>query len=72
MKNELLKLLEESTDYVSGEDISKKFNVSRSAIWKHMKALKEAGYIIEGISKKGYKLISSPDLLVKVYFITLQ
>lgn len=65
MKNELLKLLEQSTDHVSGEDISKKFNVSRSAIWKHMKALKEAGYIIEGISKKGYKLISSPDLLLE-------
>lgn len=65
MKNKLLKLLEESKDYISGEEISKIFNVSRSAIWKHIKALKEAGYTIEGVSKKGYKLISSPDLLLE-------
>lgn len=65
MKNELLKLLEDSTNYVSGEEISNKFNVSRSAIWKHIKVLKESGYVIEGVSKKGYKLISSPDLLLE-------
>jgi BirA family biotin operon repressor/biotin-[acetyl-CoA-carboxylase] ligase len=65
MKNKLLKLLEESKDYISGEEISKIFNVSRSAIWKHIKALKEVGYTIEGVSKKGYKLISSPDLLLE-------
>lgn len=65
MKSDLLKLLKSKDDYVSGEEISQIFNVSRSAIWKHIKALKEAGYVIEGVSKKGYKLISSPDLLSK-------
>lgn len=65
MKNDLLKLLKDSNDYVSGEQISEKFNVSRSAIWKHIKALKDMGYEIEGVSKKGYKLLSSPDLLIE-------
>ena len=63
MKSKLLDLLRNSNDYISGEELSKIFNVSRSAIWKHMKSLKEDGYEIEGISKKGYKLISSPDII---------
>ena len=65
MNIDLLNLLKESSDYISGEEISQKFNVSRSAIWKQIKSLKDAGYIIEGISNKGYKLISSPDLIIK-------
>lgn len=65
MNLELLNLLKNSDDYISGEEISKKFNVSRSAIWKQINTLKNAGYIIDGISKKGYKLISCPDLIIK-------
>lgn len=61
MNYELLKLLKDRNDYVSGEEISKLFNVTRSSVWKHIKALKDQGYDIEGISRKGYKLISSPD-----------
>lgn len=63
MKSELLNLLRNSKDYISGEELSKLFNISRSAIWKQIKSLKEDGYEIEGISKKGYKLISSPDII---------
>lgn len=61
MNYELLKLLRDRNDYVSGEEISKQFNVTRSSIWKHIKSLKDQGYEIEGVSRKGYKLISSPD-----------
>lgn len=61
MNYELLKLLKDRNDYVSGEEISKQFNVTRSSIWKHIKSLKDQGYEIEGVSRKGYKLISSPD-----------
>lgn len=63
MKSKLLNLLRSSNDYISGEELSKIFNVSRSAIWKQIKSLKDDGYEIEGVSKKGYKLISSPDLI---------
>lgn len=63
MKNEILKLLKESEDFISGESISKEFGVTRAAIWKSIKALKEEGYDIESISKKGYRLLSSPDIL---------
>lgn len=64
MKDEILKLLKENGDnFLSGEDISDKFGVSRAAIWKHMNTLKEEGYKIESVSRKGYRLIESPDIL---------
>ncbi len=64
MKGEILKVLKQNNQgFVSGEDISEKFNVSRSAIWKHINTLKEEGYIIESVPRRGYKLISTPDIL---------
>lgn len=63
MKEKILKLLSESDDYISGEKISQTLGVTRASVWKHIKALKEDGYEINGISKKGYKLISTPDII---------
>ena len=64
MNIELLNLLKSNKNYISGEEISKKFNITRSAVWKQIKILKNNGYKIEGITKKGYKLISCPDILL--------
>lgn len=63
MKEKILKLLSESDDYISGEKISQTLGVTRASVWKHIKNLKEDGYEIDGISKKGYKLISTPDII---------
>lgn len=63
MKEKILKLLSESDDYISGEKISQTLGVTRASVWKHIKTLKEDGYEIDGISKKGYKLISTPDII---------
>lgn len=63
MKDKILELLKSSNGFVSGEEISRTFGVSRTAIWKYMNALKEDGYKIESYSKKGYKLVTSPDIL---------
>ncbi|MDD3224178.1 MAG: biotin--[acetyl-CoA-carboxylase] ligase [Clostridium sp.] len=64
MKEEILKLLKEGRNsFVSGTEISKKFGVTRTAIWKYINQLKNEGYNIESVSKRGYKLISSPDIL---------
>lgn len=64
MRNEILKLLKKNNeDFLSGQYISDNLGVTRSAIWKHMKLLKEEGYEIEAVSNKGYRLVSSPDLL---------
>ncbi|OOM77673.1 biotin--[acetyl-CoA-carboxylase] ligase [Clostridium sp. BL-8] len=71
MEDKILNELKNATDYISGEYLSSTLNVSRTAIWKHIKNLKLKGYIIEGISNKGYKLISSPDLLDKNEILSL-
>ncbi|KGK87702.1 biotin--[acetyl-CoA-carboxylase] ligase [Clostridium sp. HMP27] len=64
MKEEIIRLLKKNqNEFISGEDISSALGISRAAVWKYMKAIKEDGYNIESVSRKGYKLISSPDLL---------
>ncbi|WP_261753284.1 biotin--[acetyl-CoA-carboxylase] ligase [Tenuibacillus multivorans] len=47
--------------YVSGQELSNMLNISRSAVWKHMNELKKDGYQIEGVTKKGYRIINSPN-----------
>lgn len=61
MKTELLTVLREADGYVSGQDLCEKFGVSRTAVWKAVNQLKEAGYEIESIQNKGYRLVASPD-----------
>ena len=53
----ILRLLKkESHSYLSGQALSKVFGISRTAIWKHIKAIKEMGYVIEASPAKGYRL----------------
>jgi BirA family biotin operon repressor/biotin-[acetyl-CoA-carboxylase] ligase len=58
MRKAILETLMNNTDrYISGEDLSNEFGVSRTAVWKAIKHLKEQGYAIESVTRKGYKLI---------------
>lgn len=60
----ILRLFREAgSGFVSGEMISRELQVSRTAVWKNIKALREVGYIIEAIPSRGYQLLSSPDIL---------
>ncbi|KJS15399.1 MAG: biotin [Peptococcaceae bacterium BRH_c4b] len=64
MKSIVLKLLRENyPDYTSGEEICKNLGVSRTAIWKHVQALRAKGYDIESQTKSGYRLLAVPDRL---------
>lgn len=65
MRREILKILRESNGkFVSGESIAKKFNISRTAVWKHVQGLRKIGYTIDSVVKSGYALYSPPDLLL--------
>ena len=60
----ILRLFREAgSSFVSGELISRELQVSRTAVWKHINGLRDAGYIVEAIPSRGYHLISSPDIL---------
>lgn len=50
--------------YVSGEAISDRLNVSRSAVWKHIANLRRQGYGIEASPRLGYRLTRRPDKLL--------
>ena len=65
MRNKIIKVILNNKDnFISGEDLSNKLGISRTAVWKHIKKLKEEGYNIESVNKKGYRLESFPgDLL---------
>ncbi|MDY1591739.1 MAG: biotin--[acetyl-CoA-carboxylase] ligase [Methanofastidiosum sp.] len=61
MKSKILEILEKKGDYVSGEEISKEIGISRAAVWKHIKKLRELDYEIDSKTNEGYKLIKSPE-----------
>ena len=64
LKSDILLLLEEKKgSFVSGEEIAKTFNVSRSAVWKVVNNLKEDGYEIDAVSRRGYTLKKTSDIL---------
>ncbi|HJH11820.1 MAG TPA: biotin--[acetyl-CoA-carboxylase] ligase [Metalysinibacillus jejuensis] len=62
IKDKIIKqLLASNGEAVSGQKLADEFHVSRTAIWKHMKALEEEGYSFETIKKKGYVLTGVPN-----------
>ncbi|MBS4023868.1 MAG: biotin--[acetyl-CoA-carboxylase] ligase [Dethiobacter sp.] len=65
MKDKLLSMLKNNAGvFVSGEELSRKLNVTRTAVWKHIRSLREKGYEIESSPGRGYKLVAVPDLLL--------
>ena len=48
---------------VEGAKLARELGVSRNAVWKVMNSLRQAGYEIEAVSNRGYRLLSSPDRL---------
>ena len=58
----ILGILRNSRDYISGEDISAELGISRSAVWKNIRKLREKGYIIDAVSNRGYHLSEGIDL----------
>lgn len=50
-------------DFISGEELAGRCNVSRAAVHKAVCALREQGFCIEAVTNKGYSLKSFPDRL---------
>lgn len=65
MRDKIIKaILDSGEDFVSGEELSKQLGISRTAVWKHIKILKDEGYNIESVNKKGYRLMDYPNDLL--------
>ena len=64
MDEEILRVLRENpSEFVSGEEISRRLKVTRTAIWKRINGLRALGYEVEASRRLGYRLLRSPDLL---------
>lgn len=62
MKSQILALLRERGDYVSGQELCERFQVSRTAVWKAVGQLKKEGYHIEAVQNRGYLLVEEQEL----------
>ena len=71
MKGRVLEALRESSGYLSGETLANRLGTSRVSIWRHIRSLEKEGYLIE-TSRNGYRLVSSPDLLLPFEFPGLE
>lgn len=63
MQDQLIQLLKSNKAYLSGQEISRQFKISRAGIWKNIEELRKHGYAIEAVPNLGYSLKSVPDKL---------
>jgi BirA family biotin operon repressor/biotin-[acetyl-CoA-carboxylase] ligase len=54
----ILQKLVSASGFVSGGDLCRELDMTRSAVWKHIVLLRESGYGIEAVSGRGYRLTS--------------
>ncbi|RXK80042.1 biotin--[acetyl-CoA-carboxylase] ligase [Chlorobaculum sp. 24CR] len=52
----ILRRLADDGGFVSGGELCAELRITRSAVWKHIAALRKAGYAIEAVSGRGYRL----------------
>lgn len=63
-KEQLLTLFEQHRGaYLSGEEIAGRLNISRTAVWKAVNALREEGFCIDAVRNRGYRLAADSDML---------
>jgi len=63
-KEKILNLLRSSSPgFISGEELARKCGISRTMVWKHIKALEREGFGIEAVPSQGYKITIVPDIL---------
>ncbi|WP_295158804.1 biotin--[acetyl-CoA-carboxylase] ligase [uncultured Brachyspira sp.] len=64
IKENIISALESNKGlFISGEKLANELNVSRTAVWKAVKHLKNEGYNIHSVSNKGYALSKETDIL---------
>ena len=60
----VLEILERADAPISGETISNELGITRSAVWKQIKELRQMGYSISSSQKEGYRLTLSSSRLL--------
>lgn len=64
IRKELLNAFSKSEgSFISGQALADILGCSRTAVWKHIDELRKAGFEVEAVRKKGYRLLEKPDKL---------
>lgn len=64
-RDRILELLRQHAPvWLSGEKISRELQLSRTAVWKQIKALRARGLSIEAQHARGYRLLAAADVLL--------
>ncbi|MFK2824191.1 biotin--[acetyl-CoA-carboxylase] ligase [Bacillus sp. B190/17] len=62
VKQQLLEAFSKADgEFVSGQALAEILGCSRTAIWKHIEALRQEGFELEAVRKKGYRILTKPD-----------
>lgn len=70
-RGKVLSLLQDGAVW-SGQELARQLNISRTAIWKHIETLKQDGYAIETIPRKGYQLLEQNDRFDETAFVSVR
>ena len=62
-RDAVLQALQESASPLSGEQLARRLGISRSAVWKAVRALQKDGCRVEASTRTGYRLAEAPDIL---------
>ncbi len=58
---QILARLRDCSEPVSGEELCAALAVTRTAVWKHVQNLRQAGYQIDSAPRRGYRLLACPN-----------
>ena len=74
LKKSIFDILAGAESYISGQALAQRLGVSRQAVWKGIKALRDDGFVIDSVTNKGYKLSGMPpdlnELSLRYYLKT--
>ncbi|MGN1481512.1 biotin--[acetyl-CoA-carboxylase] ligase [Porcipelethomonas sp.] len=62
-RDNILEMLLDSKDYISGETLAGKLGVGRNSVWKAVKQLQSEGFEIQAVKNKGYILNDIADII---------
>ena len=61
----LKNLMAKKSGFLSGAELAGRLKISRTAVWKHIKALERDGFTIQAVPSQGYRITAIPDTLLK-------
>jgi BirA family biotin operon repressor/biotin-[acetyl-CoA-carboxylase] ligase len=56
LSSQILSRLTSAGEFLSGEELSGAFGITRSAVWKHIRLLRSEGYHVDAVTGRGYRL----------------